>query len=139
MEKHKFGSFSFFFKISNYCNGGFILQLGIQHVHKILFLSNLHCYNLVLRKLRLVSQKSCFYPYKFLNLNKIGKKDKKKMQKKYLSQGATARIKQTGQVVEIKQISDHGVALVKFKTGGQYILLQDRLEGINEDRAEIQH
>lgn len=61
------------------------------------------------------------------------------MQKKYLSQGATARIKQTGQVVEIKQISDHGVALVKFKTGGQYILLQDRLEGISEDRAEIQH
>lgn len=61
------------------------------------------------------------------------------MQKKYLSQGASARIKQTGQVVEIKQISDHGVALVKFRTGGQYILLQDRLEGINEGHAEIQH
>jgi len=61
------------------------------------------------------------------------------MQKKYLSQGASARIKQTGQVVEIKQISDHGVALVKFKTGGQYILLHDRLESMGEDRAETQH
>lgn len=61
------------------------------------------------------------------------------MQKKYLSQGASARIKQTGQVVEIKQISDHGVALVKFKTGGQYILLHDRLEGIDESQVETQH
>jgi hypothetical protein len=63
----------------------------------------------------------------------------KSMQKKYLSQGATARIKQTGQVVEVTQISDHGVALVKFKTGGQYILLQDRLEGMDENHAETQH
>lgn len=61
------------------------------------------------------------------------------MQKKYLSQGASARIKQTGQVVEIKQISDHGVALIKFRTGGQYILLNDRLEGMEEQREETQH
>lgn len=61
------------------------------------------------------------------------------MQKKYLSQGASARIKQTGQVVEIKQISDHGVALIKFRTGGQYILLNDRLEGMDDHREEIQH
>jgi hypothetical protein len=61
------------------------------------------------------------------------------MQKKYLSQGASARIKQTGQVVEIKQISDHGVALIKFRTGGQYILLNDRLESMDEHREETQH
>lgn len=61
------------------------------------------------------------------------------MDKKYLSQGANARIKQTGQVVEIKQISDHGVALIKFRTGGQYILLNDRLEGIEQELQEVQH
>jgi hypothetical protein len=74
-----------------------------------------------------------------LDASTIIKKKGKNMQKKYLSQGASARIKQTGQVVEIKQISDHGVALVKFKTGGQYILLHDRLEGIDEPQVETQH
>jgi len=61
------------------------------------------------------------------------------MQKKSLSQGASARIKQTGQVVEIKQISEHGVALIKFRTGGQYILLNDRLESMEEQREAVQH
>lgn len=58
------------------------------------------------------------------------------MHKKHLSRGAAARIKQTGQVVEVKQLSDHGVALVKFRTGGQYVLLQDRLEGVDETASE---
>ena len=58
---------------------------------------------------------------------------------KNLQQGANARIKQTRQVVEIKQISDHGIALIKFRTGGQYILLNDRLESLEDNLDEIQH
>lgn len=61
------------------------------------------------------------------------------MDRKQLQQGAIARIKQTRQVVEIKQISDHGIALIKFKTGGQYILLNDCLESLDENQEEIQH
>ena len=61
------------------------------------------------------------------------------MDRKFLQQGANARIKQTRQVVEIKQISDHGIALIKFRTGGQYILQNDRLETVEDNREEIQH
>lgn len=61
------------------------------------------------------------------------------MDKKILHKGVNARIKKTGQVVEVAQISDHGIALVKFRTGGQYILLNDRLEGVNDQQDEIQH
>jgi len=59
------------------------------------------------------------------------------MEYKNLQQGKTARIKETGQVVQIKQLSDHGIALVQFRTGGEFLLLNDRLE--NVDTAEIQH
>ena len=58
---------------------------------------------------------------------------------KHLEQGKTARIKSTGQVVEVKRVSDHGIALVQFKTGGEYLLLNERLEGITEAEVEIQH
>ena len=58
---------------------------------------------------------------------------------KNLQQGQNARIKSTGQVVEVKRISDHGISLVRFKTGGEYLLLNERLEGIIEDDIEIQH
>ena len=61
------------------------------------------------------------------------------MDRKLLQQGANARIKQTRQVVQIKQISDHGIALIKFRTGGQYILLNDRLESVEDNHAEVQH
>ena len=61
------------------------------------------------------------------------------MDRKQLQQGASARIKQTRQVVEIKQISDHGIALIKFRTGGQYILLNERLESVEDNMAEVQH
>jgi hypothetical protein len=61
------------------------------------------------------------------------------MDSKYLQKGATARIKETGQLVEVTQISDHGIAMVRFRTGGQYILLQDRLESIESDILEVQH
>jgi hypothetical protein len=47
---------------------------------------------------------------------------------KNLQQGAKARIKSTGQVVEIKRVSDHGFSIVRFKTGGDYMVLNDRLE-----------
>ena len=58
---------------------------------------------------------------------------------KHLQQGKSARIKSTGQVVEIKRVSDHGISLVRFKTGGEYLLLNERLEGIQEHEVEIQH
>lgn len=50
----------------------------------------------------------------------------------HLQKGKSARIKETGQVVYIKQISDHGIALVKFRTGGEFLLLNERLEVIEE-------
>lgn len=56
---------------------------------------------------------------------------------KNLQKGRHARIKQTGQVVHVKQISDHGIALVKFRTGGEFLLLNDRLETVETE--EIQH
>ena len=58
---------------------------------------------------------------------------------KNIQQGKIARIKSTGQVVEVKRVSDHGISLVRFKTGGEYLLLNERLEGINEEEIELQH
>lgn len=56
---------------------------------------------------------------------------------KNLQKGRHARIKKTGQVVHVKQISEHGIALVKFRTGGEFLLLNDRLETVETE--EIQH
>lgn len=61
------------------------------------------------------------------------------MDLKYIQKGKSARIKSTGQVVEVKRVSDHGISLVRFKTGGEYLLLNEKLEGVNEDESEIQH
>lgn len=61
------------------------------------------------------------------------------MDTKGLQQGQNARIKSTGQVVEVKRVSDHGISLVRFKTGGEYLLLNERLEGITENDVELQH
>jgi hypothetical protein len=47
---------------------------------------------------------------------------------KNLQQGVKARIKSTGQIVEIKRVSNHGFSIVRFKTGGDYMVLNDRLE-----------
>lgn len=55
---------------------------------------------------------------------------------KNLQQGQSARIKETGQVVYIKQVSDHGIALVKFRTGGEFLLLNDRLEIVEEETTQ---
>lgn len=57
---------------------------------------------------------------------------------KNLRKGKHARIKETGQIVHIKQVSDHGIALVKFRTGGEFLLLNDRLESV-ETVEETQH
>ena len=54
---------------------------------------------------------------------------------KNLQQGAKARIKSTGQVVEIKRVSNHGFSIVRFKTGGDYMVLNDRLETAAVDPA----
>jgi hypothetical protein len=56
---------------------------------------------------------------------------------KNLQRGQSARIKETGQIVYIKQISEHGIALVKFRTGGEFLLLNERLEIVEE--TGIQH
>lgn len=52
---------------------------------------------------------------------------------KNLQQGAKARIKSTGQVVEIKRVSNHGFSIVRFKTGGDYMVLNERLESAQPD------
>lgn len=59
------------------------------------------------------------------------------MTTKNLQQGENVRIKETGQIVEVKQISDHGVALIRFRTGGEYLVLNDRLETVEPE--EIKH
>ena len=55
------------------------------------------------------------------------------MDTKNLQQGAKARIKSTGQVVEIKRVSTHGFSIVRFKTGGDYMVLNERLEATQAD------
>lgn len=62
------------------------------------------------------------------------------MADKILHEGAMAKIISTGQVVEIKRVSDHGFSVVKFKTGGDYMILNDKLSGLQSDTdTEIQH
>lgn len=47
-----------------------------------------------------------------------------------LKQGAKARIKHTGQIVELKSVSQHGISLVEFRTGGEYFISNKFLEPI---------
>ncbi len=47
-----------------------------------------------------------------------------------LEQGAKARIKHTGQVVELKRVSDHGTSMVSFRTGGEYLISNKFLEPV---------
>lgn len=47
-----------------------------------------------------------------------------------LEQGAKARIKHTGQVVELKCVSDHGISMVSFRTGGEYLISNKFLEPV---------
>ncbi len=62
------------------------------------------------------------------------------MANKHLHEGELAKIISTGQVVEIKRVSDHGFSVVKFKTGGDYMILNDKLAGVDDfEDIEIQH
>lgn len=47
-----------------------------------------------------------------------------------LKQGTKARIKHTGQVVELKRVSSHGISVVSFRTGGDYFISNKFLEPI---------
>ena len=61
----------------------------------------------------------------------------RKMDAKYLQKGSQAKIASTGQIVEVKRVSNHGFSVVRFQTGGDYMILNDRLE--NVEREEVQH
>ena len=45
-----------------------------------------------------------------------------------LKEGAKARIKHTGQIVELKRVSGHGISLVSFRTGSEYFISNTFLE-----------
>jgi len=59
------------------------------------------------------------------------------MDAKHLQKGSQAKIASTGQVVEVKRVSNHGFSVVRFQTGGDYMILNDRLESI--EAKETQH
>lgn len=39
-----------------------------------------------------------------------------------MNQGGKARLKATGQIVNVKRWSTHGIAVIEFNSGGEYIL-----------------
>ena len=59
------------------------------------------------------------------------------MDAKHLQKGSQAKIASTGQIVEVKRVSNHGFSVVRFQTGGDYMILNDRLESIEPE--EIKH
>jgi len=59
------------------------------------------------------------------------------MDVKNIQKGARAKIASTGQIVEVKRVSDHGFSVVRFQTGGDYMILNDRLETVERD--EVKH
>ena len=59
------------------------------------------------------------------------------MDAKNLQKGSQAKIASTGQIVEVKRVSNHGFSVVRFQTGGDYMILNDRLESIETE--EIKH
>ena len=59
------------------------------------------------------------------------------MEVKHLQQGSQAKIVSTGQIVEVKRVSNHGFSVVRFHTGGDYMILNDRLETV--ERKKVQH
>ena len=59
------------------------------------------------------------------------------MEAKRLQKGARAKIASTGQVVEVKRVSNHGFSVVRFQTGGDYMILNNRLETV--EKEEVQH
>ena len=61
----------------------------------------------------------------------------REMEAKQLQKGAQAKIASTGQIVEVKRVSNHGFSVVRFQTGGDYMILNDRLETL--EKEEVQH
>mgnify|MGYP000515963614 FL=1 len=59
------------------------------------------------------------------------------MEQKNIQKGSQAKIASTGQIVEVKRVSNHGFSVVRFQTGGDYMILNDRLETIEQE--EVQH
>lgn len=59
------------------------------------------------------------------------------MESKNLHKGARAKIASTGQIVEVKRVSNHGFSVVRFQTGGDYMILNDRL--VTVEVEEVQH
>ncbi len=59
------------------------------------------------------------------------------MEVKRLQKGGQAKIASTGQIVEVKRVSNHGFSVVRFQTGGDYMILNDRLETL--EKEEVQH
>ena len=59
------------------------------------------------------------------------------MQSKNLEKGSQAKSASTGQIVEVKRVSHHGFSVVRFQTGGDYMILNNRLETI--EKEEVQH
>lgn len=45
-----------------------------------------------------------------------------------LERGGKARIRHTGQIVEVKRVSEHGISVVSFRTGGEYFISNKFLE-----------
>ena len=48
-----------------------------------------------------------------------------------LKQGAKARVKNTGQIVELKRVSGHGISVVSLRTGGEYFISNKFLEPVH--------
>jgi len=61
----------------------------------------------------------------------------KMMNIKHLQKGSQAKIASTGQIVEVQRVSNHGFSVVRFQTGGDYMILNDRLETVERD--EVKH
>lgn len=63
------------------------------------------------------------------------------MQSRDLQKGVQAKIASTGQIVEIKRVSNHGFSVVRFQTGGDYMILNERLETLDQELndQEVQH
>jgi len=47
-----------------------------------------------------------------------------------LVQGGKARIMHTGQIVEVTRVSEHGISVVSFRTGGEYFISNKFLEPV---------
>lgn len=58
------------------------------------------------------------------------------MSTKHIEKGSQAKISSTGQIVEVKRVSSHGFSVVRFKTGGDYMILNDRLESIEKEETK---